>query len=343
MAEQNKNLPARTNTVKSVQALLDQNKNQFQLVLPKTLSLDRFLRIALSNVTRNPKLLQCEQKSFLRSLLDLASLGLEPGGPLQQAHLAPFWNGQRNQYECQSIIDYKGYVALAHRSKEVGRITAHIIYEKEPWEFSEGDVVIHKPLPPSQRGEKRVMVYAKAFDRSGILIAQEYLWAEEVEEIKRKSLENKKNKESNPWNTNEEAMWRKSPVRKLAKWMPMSSEMQKAAIIEEYREQGIDVPLDANLNLGEDAPPAIDAEQKTEEKANALKERLQAAQEQTKTGAPAGATGQLDGPKPGVEGAEETPEPPNKVNPIRILGGQIVIHHFLTIRARVIQNNMGIR
>jgi len=39
---QQSNLPARTNTVKSVQALLDQNKNQFQLVLPKTLSLDRF-------------------------------------------------------------------------------------------------------------------------------------------------------------------------------------------------------------------------------------------------------------------------------------------------------------
>jgi recombinational DNA repair protein RecT len=235
----------------------------------------------------------------------------------------PFWNSQRQQFECQPIVDYKGYIALAHRSKEVGRITSHIIYEKEPWEFSEGDVVIHKPLPPSQRGEKKVMVYAKAFDRAGILIAQEYLWAEEVEEIKRKSLENKKNKESNPWNTSEDAMWRKSPVRKLAKWMPMSSEMQKAAIIEEYREQGIDMPLlEANVGLDE-TPPATDAEQKTEEKANALKERLTQARDQfdvrdqSKTGAPP--AGQP--PKPGVEGTEATPEP-HQENPGEVVDAE---------------------
>ncbi len=306
--EENMNLPATTQTVKSLQTLLDKNKNQFAMVLPKSLPLDRFMRICMSTVTQNPRLLQCEPRTFLRSVLNCAALGLEPGGPLGYAHLVPFYNGQRRQLECQAIIDYKGYIDLAHRSKEVGRISAKIIYEKEPWKFSDGDVIVHTPLPPSQRGEKKIMAYAKAFDRGGVLIAQEYLWAEEIEEIKKKSLEQKKNAAMNPWTTNEEAMWRKSPVRRLAKWMPMAAEMQLAARLEEAQEEGFDPQLDIDLNLGEGKKPT-DAEQMTEAKAEALKERLRQAQADS-AGAPAGQPA-----KPGVGGAEATPGPLHEDDP----------------------------
>jgi len=279
MAEQNRNLPAQTGTIKTLQALLKQQEKQFAMVLPKTLGIDRFIRITISTVVQNPKLLQCDQKTFLRSLLVLASLGLEPGGPLGLAHLVPFWNSRENRLDCQPIVDYKGYIALAHNSKEVGRITAHIIYEKEQWSFSDGDVVIHRPLPPSERGEKKIMVYAKAYDRAGVLIAQEYLWAEEVEATKAKALANKKNTAANPWVLYEEAMWRKSPVRKIAKWMPMAAEMQKAARIEEAQEDGLDISLDVDLQdaIG-DAPEPTGVDQKTDAKTQALKEKLQAAQ-----------------------------------------------------------------
>ena len=282
MAEQNRNLPAQTGTIKTLQALLKQQEKQFAMVLPKTLGIDRFIRITISTVVQNPKLLQCDQKTFLRSLLVLASLGLEPGGPLGLAHLVPFWNSRENRLDCQPIVDYKGYIALAHRSKEVGRITAHIIFEKEPWEFSDGDVIIHRPLPPSERGEKEILVYAKAFDRAGVLIAQEFLWAEEIEKKKAKALENKKNAAANPWVLFEEAMWRKSPVRAMAKWMPMASEMQKAARFEDAQEQGLDIALDVDLQdaIG-DAPEPTGVDQKTHAKTQALKEKLQASQQPT--------------------------------------------------------------
>ena len=309
---QQSNLPARTNTVNSVQELLKKHKNQFAMVLPKSLSVDRLMRIVMSTVTINPKLLQCEQKSFLRSVLQSASLGLEPGGPLGLAHLVPFYNGARQQMECQLIVDYKGYIALAHNSGEVGRIHAAIIYEKEPWEWAKDGTLIHKPLPPSQRGEKKVMVFAKAFDKTGNLLAEKFLWAEEVEAIKTKALGNKKNTALNPWNTAEESMWLKSPVRRLAKWMPMAAEMQKAAVIEEYQEEGITPVLDVDLDMGE-APPATDAEQKTDEKANALREKLKQAQDQNKTGVPAGQVAE-----PGVEGREEAIQKFQKSIPITV-------------------------
>jgi len=311
------NLPTRTGTVNNLGELLKQHKDQFAMVLPKILTVDKLIRTVISTVTLNPKLIECDQKSFMRSVLQAASLGLEPGGPLGQAHLVPFWNSSKHQLDCQLIIDYKGYIALAHRSKEVGRISAKIVFNKEPWHFSENDIIVHTPLPPSERGEKKVMAYAKAFDRAGVLIAQEYLWAEEVEAIKKKSLDGKKNAGANPWNLYEEAMWRKSPVRKLAKWMPMSPEMQKAAIMEEYQEEGITPTVDVDLSFAEDNPPASDAEQKTQEKADQLKDKLRLAQDQA--GAPAGQV-----PEPVVEGAEATagPQPPGADAPADVVDAE---------------------
>jgi hypothetical protein len=102
----------------------------------------------------------------------------------------------------------------------------------------------------------------------------------------------------------------------------MAAEMQKAAVIEEYQEEGITPVLDVDLDMGE-APQATDAEQKTDEKANALREKLKQAQGQNKTGAPAGTSGQHDGPDPGVEGARATPEPPT------LTPGEVVEAEFL--------------
>ena len=321
MAE-NRNLPATTNTIKTLQTLLKAQEKQFAMVLPKTLGIDRFIRITISTVIQNPKLLQCDQRTFLRSLLTLASLGLEPGGPLGLAHLVPFWNSRENRFDCQPIIDYKGYIALAHNSKEVGRITAHIVYDKEKWKFSEGDVIIHEPLPPSTRGEKKVLVYAKAFDRSGVLIAQEMLWAEEVEAIKAKSLGNKKNVAANPWNTAEEAMWRKSPVRRMAKWMPMAAELQMAARIEEAQEEGFDLP---DLDLGDagGVPPPTGVDQKTDAKTQALKDKLQATQIPTKAGDQVGAPS-----NPVTEGANMDRTPTDASPSDSLLPGEVVDAEF---------------
>ena len=82
-------------------------------VLPTHVTPDRMVRVALTAMTRTPKLAQCDQASFFRCLLDLASLGLEPDG--RRAHLIPFENKKRNCVECQLIIDYKGLVELAGR------------------------------------------------------------------------------------------------------------------------------------------------------------------------------------------------------------------------------------
>ena len=79
---------------------------------------DRFIRIALTALTRTPKLTTCDHGSFFQALLDLSQLGLEPDG--RRAHLIPFRNNKRNCVECQLIIDYKGLALRVSGATGVG-------------------------------------------------------------------------------------------------------------------------------------------------------------------------------------------------------------------------------
>ena len=65
----------------------DAMKEQFALSLPKHLSPERFARIAITALTRTPKLQQCSKESVMKCLLDLSAIGLEPDG--RHAHLIP--------------------------------------------------------------------------------------------------------------------------------------------------------------------------------------------------------------------------------------------------------------
>jgi recombination protein RecT len=57
---------------------------------------------------------------------------------------------------------------------------------------------------------------------------------EETDEVK-----NKTKAQWGPWATSYEAMAQKTVVRRLFKWLPSSVEMQKAAILDEHSEIGI--------------------------------------------------------------------------------------------------------
>ena len=272
-------LPARMSTAADVKTLLERFKGKIAEVLPKHVGVDRLVRTTMLCITQNPKLLQCDSKSFLRSVMQSASLGLELGTVLQLAYLVPFWNSSRNCLECQFIPGYRGLIDLARRSGQVADVYARIVYEKEKCEIEEGTLhgIKHTPLPPSKRGEKRVGAYAVARGREGRVLGWEWMWAEEIEAIRKKSLDQKKNPKDNPWNTHEEEMWKKSPVRRLAKWLPLSPEFQRAASIDEYQEEGITPPFDPEIDAAlQDIPEpgSTDVSGKTAAKTEELKGRL---------------------------------------------------------------------
>jgi recombination protein RecT len=186
-------------------------REQFAKALPSHLSPERFIRIALTALTRTPKLADCTQASLMRCLLDLSALGLEPDGRL--AHLIPYGK------DCTLIIDYKGLVDLARRSGVT--IRAEVVCEHDQFDWVNG-VVTHRVDWRKPRGEVQA-VYAEGSMKDGE-IQTATMTREEVDAIRKRS----KSGGNGPWVTDWAEMAKKTAVRRLAKMLPLSPEFRDA-------------------------------------------------------------------------------------------------------------------
>lgn len=190
-------------------------------VLPKHLTPDRFIRVALTAITRTPKLAQCEQASFFTALLNLSQLGLEPDG--RRAHLIPFENRRRGCVECQLIVDYKGLAELAMRSGCLAQPPmAQIVCENDEFEWDKGQVTKHKVDWRKPRGEPYA-VYAIAVTKDGGAIS-DTMTRDEVEAVRKRSRAGN----NGPWVTDWAEMAKKTVFRRLSKWLPLSPEFRDA-------------------------------------------------------------------------------------------------------------------
>lgn len=220
--------------IDTIRSLLEKSKSQIALALPKHLNADRIVRVTMTSIQRNPELLKCDPISLVAAVIQSSQLGLEPDGILGHAYLVPFFNRKQNKMEVQFIPGYKGLIDLARRSGQVNRISAHIVYENETFEMEYGtsEILEHKPLPPSKRGDRKG-VYAVAVLKDGSTHF-EWLWEEEIEKIKESVKAS-----FGPWKTHEDEMVRKTAIRRLVKYLPLSVELAKASAIDELADAGV--------------------------------------------------------------------------------------------------------
>ncbi len=209
-----KELANKPTDVKSI-LTSDVMKKQFALALPKHLSPERFVRIALTAINRTPKLLQCTKESLFACLLDLSQLGLEPDG--RKAHLIPYGD------KCTLIIDYKGLVALARRSGEISDIHADVVYSNDEFQYSFGSdgKLVHKPAIKDRGDVVAAYSFVRLKDGSS---SYEVMNQEEIDAIKKRS----KAGTSGPWVSDWAEMAKKTVFRRHSKWLPVSAEFQEA-------------------------------------------------------------------------------------------------------------------
>lgn len=234
--------------VQGLRAILERPamRQQISFALPRHMTPEKMVRVAMTAISKTPALAECSQLSIIASIVELAQYGLEPDGRL--AHLIPRYNSKTRNKECTPLIDYRGWIALAHRSPKVTKIYSQIVYEKDVFSVELGSVhrLIHKPaihLTKEQRGAK-VGAYAICFFKEGDPDF-ELMTAEEIEEVKDRFAPERDGKVVGPWESDPDEMWKKTPIRRLAKRLPVSAEdtsLIKAATSEEYREKGIDPP-----------------------------------------------------------------------------------------------------
>jgi len=198
----------------------DEFRRAVSQVLPKHLTPDRFVRIAILAMTRTPKLAECEKASFFGALMTLSQLGIEPDG--RRAHLIPFENRKRGVVECQLIVDYKGIAELVQRSGLVANLHADIVCEADEFEYDCGSVERHRIDFRKPRGPMYA-VYAIARMKDGTSKC-EVLSRDEVDAVRSRS----RAANAGPWVTDYNEMAKKTVFRRLSKWLPWSPEIRDA-------------------------------------------------------------------------------------------------------------------
>ena len=209
---------------KTLKDLLELRKGEIQKVLPSVITPEQFLRLTLNALNSTPHLAECTMTSFYGAVMQCAQLGLKPNVN-GEAYLIPFRNRKKGVYECQFITGYKGLMLLARRSGEIANIDAQTVYENDTFDISYGfdPVLVHKPYLKGDRG-KPFGFYATVLLKDGGKSAH-FMTVADAEKYGRKYS---KSYNDSPWQTDFEAMAKKSCLRQVLKYAPMSTDVDTA-------------------------------------------------------------------------------------------------------------------
>jgi len=225
--------------------LVRQYRSDFTQVMPSHIKPEAWVRIAVGALKKGKKQgdryeLEIAAANnpgvFLAALLDAARLGLEPG--TEQYYLTP--RTVKGQLEILGVVGYQGIVELMYRAGAVASVVAEVVYSNDRFDYQPGRDA--KPVhiidwDAETRGELR-LVYAYAVMKDGATSKVVVLNHADIARIKESSQGS--SSQYSPWVKHPSAMWLKSAVRQLAKWVPTSAEyIQHAARAEAARAEQI--------------------------------------------------------------------------------------------------------
>lgn len=205
--------------------LIAKQRDQLARALPNQLSVDRFLRLVLTELRTVPNLDQCTVPSLLGAVMRCAQLGVEPGGPLGQSWILPFKNGKTGEYEATFVLGYKGIIQLAYRSERIAAIFARAVCENDYFDYELGlgeDKLVHRPALDRPRGKPYAWYGIARFRGGGHYL--NVIGETEVEEHRKRS----KSPNSPAWTNDYSAMASKTAVRIMAPFLPLTAETARA-------------------------------------------------------------------------------------------------------------------
>lgn len=207
------------NDIATVRTQLTQMRPEIARVLPEHVTPERFERITLTAIQRQPDLLQTDRRSLFGSVMQCAEDGLQPDG--REAALVKM--GKNAAY----MPMVAGLLKLARQSGEIASITANVVYDGDEfsyWVDEQGEHLVHKPDLSGEQG-KPIVVYAMARTDGGESIV-EVMRITEVEKVRKASRASN----AGPWKDWWSEMARKTAIRRLFKRLPRSTDRLHQAV-----------------------------------------------------------------------------------------------------------------
>ena len=212
---QNQGAPVRQLTrYESIKQQLTLMQSQFAAALPPQVRPEKFLGVVLTGLRLNEKLQGADRTTLYGACLKCAQDGLLPDG--REAALVMF--GDKVQY----MPMLGGMLKKVRNSGEVKKISVQVVYSADQFDYELGDEdrLTHKPAL-GDRGEA-IAAYAIAWLKDGSRYC-EVMSREQIEKVR--SVSRAKN--NGPWVDWWDEMARKTVFRRLAKWLPQSTDLQQ--------------------------------------------------------------------------------------------------------------------
>ena len=182
---------------------------------------DKFIRTAQLAVTMNPDIAKCDKLTVLNACMKAAGDGLVLDG--REAALVTFNVKQKDgSYKptAQYMPMLTGIIKRVRNSGEISKINAYIVRQNDKFKIKLGLDPNIEHEPNYDNPGKPIGAYAIARFKDG-LDDFEYMPFADIEAIRNRS----RSPEKGPWKSDWEEMAKKTVMRRLAKRLPMSSEL----------------------------------------------------------------------------------------------------------------------
>jgi recombination protein RecT len=205
---------------------LAEQKPKFEKMLPGFMQkqADRFFEVVIA-ASKNDLIAKCSPVSVIEAVVRAAQWGLLPDGV--HGALVPY--GQN----CTFVPMYRGLVAAYRRSGDIKQVWADVVCEGDEFEYEQGmnPILRHVPKAKVRTDPAKVThAYACARWKDGH-VDFVVMSIDELEFVWRKSRA-----QNGPWKTDTVAMFLKTPVRRLSKFLPLSPEIQQLVVADEKQD-----------------------------------------------------------------------------------------------------------
>lgn len=228
---------------------------------------ETMIRLALFQFSQDQYLRRCTPESIYGALILSAQVGLEPSGIRGEAYLIPY-KGQ-----CTLVPGWRGLVKLALRSKAVKSLYSHVVYSNDHFKVFLGSEPRVEHVPALEDRGELIAAYAVARMENGE-VDVEVMGIEDLQKIKSQAAKGRGGSVGPAYQDWEDQMFRKAPIRRLCKRLPLGDDFFLAMKADELAEAGEPEKIAQYIDVQSEEQPA--SQQVTDQIANTLAEKAQA-------------------------------------------------------------------
>jgi recombination protein RecT len=212
--------------VKTLRDDLGRMSDQFKFALPAHIPVERFVRVVMTAVQRNPKLLRCTRQSFFNACMSAANDGLLPDG--REGAIVPYGDDEGGGSKSENAQWLPMIGGLRKKVRNSGVLTdwnVQVVQQGDDFDYALGDnpFIHHKPSPKGGRARPVLFAYSIATYPDGTK-SREVMNIDQLMDIQKKSKARK-----GPWSDPVffPEMCRKTVARLHSKQLPMSTDLDR--------------------------------------------------------------------------------------------------------------------